>query len=116
MSVLPLNNPILLGSVSTTGLKEDAMLFVKEKSIYLSNLLSIITSNGFNFVVKLIFNKQYKLLKKSRIFTLTFNEKNPGEASEIINYGDETSVKLSSFKPIRPPYINVQKVSRDWNS
>lgn len=78
MSVLPLNDPILLGNVSTIGLKEDAMLFVKEKGISLSNLLSIITSNSFNFVVKLIFNKHYKLFKKGRVFTLMFNEKNPG--------------------------------------
>ena len=59
MVMLSFNYSVLLGSVSTSSLKKNAMLLVKKESMTLSTFLSIVTLDGFDFSIKLMFNKQH---------------------------------------------------------
>lgn len=72
--MFPFHNPILLGSIFATSLKENPMLFVETESITLNDFFGIITSNGLNFAIKWIFNKENNLFKKRGECTLMFDE------------------------------------------
>ena len=61
------------------------MLSVEEESIALSELFGIVTPDGLNFAIKLVFNKKNELFEERREFTLVFNEVCPSKSGVIIN-------------------------------
>ena len=88
----------------------DTMIQTERLKLITHIFTPTISPKGFDFRLKLVLNKRFKVQENSKHFKFMFKKKQSSESSEVINKNDIEFITKSRSNKSRAPNITVNKL------